>query len=71
MKRKISKLVNKTAGNDSSLTKKQNDIKLQKSLDNYSAWLIKVVGVIGIILGFVILGAFWYWLIKLLFKLGA
>ena len=71
MKGKITQQVNIKAGNDSSLSKKQNDIKLQKSLDNYSAWLIRIVGAAGIIVGFVILVAFWYWLIKLLFKLGA
>ena len=47
-------------------SKKENDIRLQKSLDNYSGWLIKVVGIVGVIMGFIIIGAFWYWVLKML-----
>jgi hypothetical protein len=56
---------------DLEFSKKENDVKLEKSLDKYSYWLIKVVGVVGIIMGLAILGAFWYWVIKMLFKIGA
>lgn len=56
---------------DLEFSKKQNDVKLEKSLDKYAYWLIKVVGVVGIIMGLAILGAFWYWVIKMLFKIGA
>jgi hypothetical protein len=56
---------------DLEFSKKENDVKLEKSLDKYAYWLIKVVGVVGIIMGLAILGAFWYWVIKMLFKIGA
>jgi hypothetical protein len=56
---------------DLEFSKKENDVKLEKSLDKYSYWLIKVVGVVGIIMGLAILGAFWYWVIKMLYKIGA
>lgn len=45
--------------------------KLQRDLDHFSVKMIKVVGVIGAIVGFAILIAFWYWVIKMLFKVGA
>lgn len=56
---------------DLEFSKKENDVKLEKSLDKYAYWLIKVIGVVGIIMGLAILGAFWYWVIKMLFKIGA
>jgi len=56
---------------DLEFSKKENDVKLEKSLDKYTYWLIKVVGVVGIIMGLAILGAFWYWVIKMLYKVGA
>ena len=56
---------------DLEFSKKENDVKLEKSLDKYAYWLIKVVGVVGIIMGLAILGAFWYWVIKMLYKIGA
>ncbi len=59
------------AENKLRFSKKVNDLKLEKSLDNYSGWLIKVGGVIGAIIGFIIIGAFWYWVLKMLFKIGA
>jgi uncharacterized membrane protein YoaK (UPF0700 family) len=52
-------------------SKKEHDMKLEKSLDNLSVWLIRVVGVIVAAMGLVIVGAFWYWVIKMLFKVGA
>lgn len=52
-------------------SKKEHDTKLEKSLDNTSVWLIRVVGVIVAAMGVVIVGAFWYWVIKMLFKVGA
>lgn len=42
---------------------------LNRDLDSYSIKLIKVVGVAGIIIGIAILVAFWYWVIKLLYKI--
>ena len=52
-------------------SKKEHDAKLEKSLDKTSVWLIRVVGVIIAAMGVVIVGAFWYWLMKMLFKVGA
>jgi hypothetical protein len=42
---------------------------LQQSLDRYGVMLIKVVGVVGVIIGLVILIAFWYWLLRKLFTI--
>ncbi len=56
---------------DLEFSKNEHDIKLEKSLDKYSVWLIKVIGIVGVIMGFAILGAFWYWVFKMLFKVGA
>jgi uncharacterized membrane protein YoaK (UPF0700 family) len=52
-------------------SKKEHDAKLEKSLDKTSVWLIRVVGVIIAAMGVVIVGSFWYWLMKMLFKVGA
>jgi uncharacterized membrane protein YoaK (UPF0700 family) len=52
-------------------SKKEHDAKLEKSLDKTSVWLIRVVGVVIAAMGVVIVGAFWYWVIKMLFKVGA
>jgi uncharacterized membrane protein YoaK (UPF0700 family) len=52
-------------------SKKQHDAKLERSLDKTSVCLIRVVGVIVAAMGVVIVGAFWYWVIKMLFKVGA
>lgn len=52
------------------ISKKEHDLELDKSLDNYSGWLIKAIGIIGALMGFIILGAFWYWVLKMLFKIG-
>ena len=41
----------------------------EKDLNSFSMLLIKIVGFFGIILGMIILIAFWYWIIKLLYKI--
>lgn len=41
--------------------------ELQKSLDKYSVSMIKVVGIVGAIMGLIILGVFWYWVLSKLF----
>ncbi len=56
---------------DFEFSKKEQDMKLEKSLDKTSVWLIRIVGVIMAAIGVVIVGAFWYWLMKMLFKVGA
>lgn len=48
----------------------EHDATLDRDLNSYSIKLIKVVGVAGIIIGIAILVAFWYWVIKLLYKIG-
>jgi hypothetical protein len=48
----------------------EHDAQLDRDLNDYSIKLIKVVGVIGIIIGFAIIIAFWYWVIKMLYKIG-
>lgn len=52
------------------ISKKEHDMELEKSLDKTSVWLIRVVGVIMTAMGVVIIGLFWYWLMKMLFKWG-
>ena len=47
--------------------KDTHEDELQKSLDRYSVKLIKVIGIIGAAMGLIILGVFWYWLLKKLF----
>lgn len=51
--------------------KEIHDLELDKSLNKFSVSLIKIVGVIGVIIGLAIIIAFWYWVIKMLFKVGA
>ena len=46
-----------------------NEQKTQKEIDVFGVKLIKVVGVFGVILGMIIISAFWYWVITKLFKL--
>ncbi|MFN5184031.1 MAG: hypothetical protein ACK5D5_13505 [Bacteroidota bacterium] len=41
--------------------------ELQKSLDRFSISLIKVVGVVSVIMGLIIIGVFWYWVISKMF----
>ncbi len=48
-----------------------HDRKINQNLDFFGVKLIKVIGIIAAAIGFVILGAFWYWVIKMLFKIGA
>jgi Tfp pilus assembly protein PilP len=43
--------------------------KLQRSLDRYGLYMIKVVGVVGTALGLVIIIAFWYWVLGKLFSI--
>lgn len=48
----------------------QHTADLNKNLDIFSIKLIKVVGVVGAIIGIAILVAFWYWVIKMLYKIN-
>jgi len=48
-----------------------HDRKINHDLDFFGLKLIKVIGIVGAAIGLVILGAFWYWVIKMLFKVGA
>jgi len=41
--------------------------KMQESLDRFSVTWIKIVGIVGILMGLIILGVFWYWLLSKLF----
>ncbi len=42
----------------------------ENKLNEFSILLIKIVGFFGILLGMAILVAFWYWVIKMLYKIG-
>lgn len=46
----------------------EHDASLNRDLDSFSIKLIKVVGVVGIILGLLILIAFWVWVIRWLYQ---
>ncbi|MFM7311428.1 MAG: hypothetical protein ACKOZY_12525 [Flavobacteriales bacterium] len=48
-------------------SKEAQDVELDKDLDRYSIKLIKVIGIVGAILGVAILVAFWYWVFTKLF----
>lgn len=49
----------------------ENDaLSNEKEINNFSILLIKIVGFFGILLGMAILVAFWYWVIKMLYKIG-
>jgi hypothetical protein len=48
----------------------QHTADLNKNLDIFSIKLIKVVGVVGTIIGIAILVAFWYWVMKMLYKIN-
>jgi hypothetical protein len=52
-----------------SLLKKQK-VKSEKEIDNFTVLLIKVIGIAGVIIGIAILVSFWYWVIKMLYKIG-
>lgn len=41
--------------------------RMQHDLDRYGLKLIKVIGVVGAVMGLMILVAFWYWLLAKLF----
>lgn len=41
----------------------------EKKLNQFSILLIKIAGFFGILLGMAILIAFWYWVIKMLYKI--
>jgi hypothetical protein len=47
----------------------EHDASLNRDLDTFSIKLIKVVGVVGIILGLLILIAFWVWVIRWLYQI--
>jgi hypothetical protein len=46
----------------------QHKSDINQDLDRYSIKFIKVVGVVGVILGLIILIAFWVWVIRWLYK---
>ena len=48
----------------------EHDAVLNRNLDTFSIKLIKAVGLAAAIIGIAILVAFWYWVIKMLFKIG-
>ena len=50
-------------------SKRKQDAILEKSLNRYTYKLIKVIGVVAAIMGLIILGAFWFWVIKQLYKI--
>lgn len=49
----------------------EHNAALEKSLNTFSLKLIKVFGVIMAIMGLCIIGAFWYWIFRYLFRLAA
>jgi hypothetical protein len=46
-----------------------HNARLNRDLDLFSIKLIKVVGIVGVILGLLILIAFWVWVIRWLYKI--
>jgi hypothetical protein len=46
-----------------------HNAELNRNLDSYAVKLIKAVGIVGIILGCLILIAFWVWVIRWLYKI--
>jgi hypothetical protein len=46
----------------------EHDAALNRNLDSFGIKLIKVVGLVGIVLGLLILIAFWVWVIRWLYK---
>lgn len=48
-------------------TIEENNLKLNIELDNFGIKLIKVIGVVGLIIGFVVLIVFYYWVFKKMF----
>ena len=47
-----------------------NEEKIQKEIDIFGIKLIKIAEVVGIFLGLIILSSFWFWVIKMLYKVG-
>lgn len=47
----------------------KHEKKIQQGLDRYGAILIKFIGVGGAIIGLYVLAAFWFWVIKMLYKI--
>lgn len=45
----------------------EHEKKMQESLDRFSVTWIKIVGIVGILMGLIIIGVFWYWLLSKLF----
>ena len=45
----------------------ENDVKLHIELDKYGVKLIKVIGVVGLIIGFMVLILFYVWVFKKMF----
>ncbi len=54
--------------NNKPALKNSAESKSGDSLDTYGTRLIKVVGIIGVVIGFAILIAFWLWVFKQLYK---
>ena len=46
----------------------EHDAALNRNLDSFGIKLIKVVGLVGIVLGLLILIAFWVWVIRWLYQ---
>lgn len=46
----------------------EHDASLNRDLDSFGIKLIKIVGAVGIILGLLILIAFWVWVIRWLYQ---
>jgi hypothetical protein len=46
----------------------EHDTRLNRDLDSFGIKLIKIVGAVGIILGLLILIAFWVWVIRWLYQ---
>ncbi len=47
-----------------------HDDELNKDLNIFSIKLIKIVGAVAAAIGLLIVIAFWYWVIKMLYKVG-
>jgi hypothetical protein len=47
----------------------EHNAALNRDLDSFSIKLIKTVGIVGVILGLIIVIAFWVWVIRWLYKI--
>lgn len=45
----------------------ENNLKLNVELDKYGVKLIKVIGIVGVIIGIVVLAVFYFWVVKKMF----